>query len=101
MVLYKHGETLYNGVSQLLAEHLEGLARNEIIPAFPAADDGDHSTQTHASDALLKTATKIWEDHTGHVTKLGQILKYMVRLPARLFGINLWRGSPTFRTEST
>jgi hypothetical protein len=79
MVLYKHGEMLYNGVNRLVAEHLDRLAADEIIPAFPAGGSMDPTNQSQEGELLLKALKNVWDDHTGSMTKLGQILKYMVR----------------------
>lgn len=77
MVLYKHGDTLYNGVRALVIENLDTLARNDIIPAFPTGTT-DTSMQNDEEEVLLKSLRKVWDDHRSNMVRLGQILKYMV-----------------------
>lgn len=79
MVLYKEGKMLYEGVKKLVAENLDILARDKVIPAFPTRAISDPIHQTQEEDVFLKALRSIWDDHTGNMTKLGQILKYMVR----------------------
>lgn len=79
MVLYKHGETLYNGVRTLVIENLDVLARDEIVPAFPTGMK-DPNMQNDEEELLLKALRKVWDDHRSNMVRLGQILKYMVSL---------------------
>ncbi|KAF8183923.1 Cullin, partial [Pholiota molesta] len=78
MVLYKHGDTLYNGVRTLVIQNLETLAREEIVPTFPTGT-ADPSMQNVEEDLLLKALRKVWDDHRSNMVRLGQILKYMDR----------------------
>lgn len=77
MVLNKHGATLYQGVSKLVAEHLETLAATDIIPTFPTST-ADTTMQSTEEELLLKAIKKVWDDHSSSMFRLGQILKYMV-----------------------
>lgn len=79
MVLHKHGEMLYKGVKQLVAENLDQLANNEVIPAFPTGN-GKDAIHSQEGEMLLKALKGIWDDHISNMVKLGQILKYMVRV---------------------
>jgi cullin 3 len=97
MVLHKHGEMLYNGVNRLVAEHLDRLAKDEIIPAFPAGGSVDPTNQSQEGEILLKALRRVWDDHTGSMTKLGQILKYMVRSSLITFGISSLRSFFNYR----
>lgn len=74
MVLYKHGDVLYRGLQELVEEHLNELAEEYIVPAFPI----NRVQETHEGEVLLKALRKVWDDHVGSMTKIGQILKYMV-----------------------
>jgi hypothetical protein len=74
MVLYKHGDVLYRGLRELVVEHLDELAEEWIVPAFPV----DRVQQTGEGEVLLKALRRVWDDHIGSMTKIGQILKYMV-----------------------
>jgi cullin 3 len=78
MVLHKNGEMLYNGVCALVAENLAKLARDEVVPAFPTGGSDDRMQQTQEREMLLKALRRIWDDHAGSMSKLRDILKYMV-----------------------
>ncbi|KAI0313750.1 Cullin-domain-containing protein [Amylostereum chailletii] len=80
MVIWKEGEMLYKGVTGLVAENLDRLAAEHIVPAFPTALNKDPVHRSQESERLLKALTKVWEDHTGSVSKLGHILNYMDRV---------------------
>ena len=56
------------------------LAKEEIAPAFPAGGSEDPMHQSQEGDALLRAMRKVWEDHTGNMQKLSQVLRYMVRV---------------------
>jgi cullin 3 len=79
MVLNRHGEMLYNGVKQLVIENLETMANERIIPYFPSGTK-DAMVQNTEDSMLLDKVTKVWEEHKNNMVRLGQILKYMVRL---------------------
>lgn len=79
MVLYKHGETLYQGTKKLVADNLDKLANAYIIPAFPAHVDDDPVQKAQSGELLLKAMKKVWDDHTSSLSKLRDVLKYMVR----------------------
>ncbi|KAK7050999.1 hypothetical protein VNI00_005111 [Paramarasmius palmivorus] len=79
MVLYKAGDKLYNGTKQIIAEKLDQLARDDVIPSFPATNTNDPMTRSQENEVLLKVLKRIWDDHTSNMVKLGQILKYMDR----------------------
>ncbi|ORX40451.1 Cullin [Kockovaella imperatae] len=84
MVLHKHGDQLYNGVKGLIAEHLDQLARDTIVPTFPRTS-GSSSRGAEAierameGDRFLKAVKGVWDDHTGSMRKLKDVLKYMDR----------------------
>ncbi|KAH9928310.1 Cullin-domain-containing protein [Fomitopsis serialis] len=80
MVLYKHGETLYQGTKKLIADNLDRLANEYIIPAFPAHVDDDPVEMAQAGELLLKAVKKVWDDHTSSLSKLRDVLKYMDRV---------------------
>lgn len=69
---------LYNGVSSLVAENLDALADEHIIPRFPAGSIEDHVQRSQSGELLLKGLREVWDDHVSNMTKLGQLLKYMV-----------------------
>ena len=78
MVLHRSGEMLYKGVCALVAENLAELASDEVVPAFPTGGNGDRMQQTQEHEMLLKALRRIWDDHAGSMSKLRDILKYMV-----------------------
>lgn len=80
MVLHRSGEMLYKGVCQLVIENLGYLVQDEVIPAFPTTShSGDRVQQAQEGESLLKALRRIWDDHVGSMSKLRDILKYMVR----------------------
>jgi cullin 3 len=80
MVLYKNGAVLYKGVCQLVADNIDRLAQSEIIPAFPSGSSKDPVQQSQEGESLLKALRRVWDDHTGNMSKLRDILKYMDRV---------------------
>ncbi|KIJ62793.1 hypothetical protein HYDPIDRAFT_41506 [Hydnomerulius pinastri MD-312] len=80
MVLYKSGSMLYKGVCQLVAENVDRLAEEKIIPAFPSGGNNDPMQQSQEGEHLLKALRRVWDDHTGNMSKLRDILKYMDRV---------------------
>ena len=78
MVLYKQGELLHRGVTDLVIENLNMLAQNQIYPAFPTGTK-DADIQSSEDELLLKALKNVWDDHSNSMVRLGQILKYMVR----------------------
>ncbi|ORY31654.1 Cullin [Naematelia encephala] len=87
MVLFKHGDQLYNGTKELVAEHLDQLAQEIIVPTFPRSS-GTHGAgrlgggaeaveRAMEGDRFLKAVKQVWEDHTGSMRKLQAVLKYM------------------------
>lgn len=79
MVLYRSGEMLYKGVCDLVVQNLDHLAKSEVIPAFPTGRTGDRMQETQEDETLLKALRRIWDDHISSMSKLRDILKYMVR----------------------
>jgi cullin 3 len=78
MVLMKYGEQLYKGTCELISANLEKLAKQVIIPAFPSSN-GDPIQRSQEGEVLLKAIRKVWDDHTSSLSKLRDVLKYMVR----------------------
>lgn len=80
MVLNKQGHILYNGLKDLVVRHLDELAEEHIFPAFPINPE----QQSQEGEVLLKALRTVWDDHTSSMSKIGQILKYMVSLVTRM-----------------
>ena len=64
LVLHKHGDLLYAGVTESVSEHLQ-------LNATRVASEPD--------DQLLAQLTKQWEDHKITMVMIRDILMYMVR----------------------
>lgn len=71
---------LYKGVCQLVTENVERLAEEEIVPAFPSGGGSDPMQQGQEAELLLRALRRVWDDHTGNMSKLRDLLKYMVPL---------------------
>lgn len=69
---------LYKGVCQLVTENIERLADEEIVPTFPSRGSSDPMQQGQEAELLLRALRRVWDDHTGNMSKLRDILKYMV-----------------------
>ncbi|TBU48836.1 Cullin-domain-containing protein [Dichomitus squalens] len=80
MVLYKNGDKLYKGSTQLVAENLDKLAKEYIIPAFPTGVIEDAVQKAQESERLLKALKKVWDDHVSSLSKLRDVLRYMDRV---------------------
>ncbi|CAG8758817.1 20836_t:CDS:2, partial [Rhizophagus irregularis] len=79
IVLHKNGDKLYNGVREIITQHLEEVAVSQVVPAFPLS--GASSSQTNPNGAgranFLKVLKTVWEDHITCMLMLSDILKYM------------------------
>jgi cullin 3 len=82
------GDELYSGVAKLVSAHLDRLAEQKIVPAFPRSS-GTHGAgkmgggaeaieRALEGDMFLKSLKGVWEDHTGSMHKLTAVLRYMV-----------------------
>ena len=101
MVLHKHGEPLYKGTCQLIAENLEKLATQELVPTFPSGASGDSMQQSQEAETFLKAIRKVWDDHTSSLSKLRDVLKYMVRVMLSHIACSLLHVSLSFRIVCT
>ncbi|CAD6563777.1 MAG: Cullin-3 [Tremellales sp. Tagirdzhanova-0007] len=99
MVLFKHGDQLYNGVKALVAEHLDQLAEQTIVPAFPRSGGtrgagklgggAEAVERAMEGDRFLRAVKGVWEDHTGSMRKLKDVLKYMDKVYTVAAGVPL------------
>lgn len=78
LVLFKQGPMLYKGTNDLIAAHLDKLANEEIVPAFPTGSTDDPVQRSQEAEMVLKALRKVWDDHTSSLSKLRDVLKYMV-----------------------
>jgi cullin 3 len=79
MVLYRSGEMLYKGVCALVTENIDHLANTRIVPAFPKGTGNDPIQDGQEGETLLKAIRSVWDEHTSNMSKLRDILRYMVR----------------------
>lgn len=63
MVLHKHGEILYNGLKEVVNEHLKGVAAN---------------VSAAIEENFLPELRKSWNDHKTSMLMIRDILMYMV-----------------------
>ncbi|EDO27787.1 predicted protein, partial [Nematostella vectensis] len=64
MVLHKHGERLYNGLKQVVTEHLEDKIRKDVVASL--------------NNNFLDTLNAAWNDHQTSMVMIRDILMYMV-----------------------
>ncbi|KAJ3538210.1 hypothetical protein NMY22_g5259 [Coprinellus aureogranulatus] len=81
MVLYKKEDMLYNGVAQLVAQHLDTLANEKIIPRFPAGSIGDPMQKAQQGELLLKgpLQDRIYPEKANVPTTWGKGLELFLR----------------------
>lgn len=82
MCLYRQADVLYRGVCDLVSENLDKLAKEVIVPTFPSGTStgggGENVQKASEGERLLKAIRDVWDDHIGSMTKLRDLLKYMV-----------------------
>jgi cullin 3 len=78
IVLARKGQMLYDGVCALINENLDRLSKEEVIPAFPSSSSSDLVEQSDERTLLLKAMRHVWDDHYENMSRLRDILKYMV-----------------------
>jgi len=66
MVLHKHGDKLYNGLRNVVADHLNDKVQQEVLQAL--------------NDDFLPTLSQQWEDHKTAMVMIRDILMYMDRV---------------------
>lgn len=85
LVLHKQGDLLYKGVKEEIAGNIDRLAENEVKPAFPSSVSVDPAQKGQEVERFLKALRRSWDDHIGSMSKLRDILKYMVRVICFLY----------------
>jgi cullin 3 len=78
MVLQKRADTLYNGVKEVISDHLELVAETEVVPAFVKTTDNNARMSADAGTSFLMTLKRVWNDHTTSMIMIRDILMYMV-----------------------
>ncbi|RWS29968.1 cullin-3-A-like protein, partial [Leptotrombidium deliense] len=66
MVLHKYGDRLYNGLKQLVQEHLENKVRKDVLDSL--------------NNNFLQTLNQAWNDHQTSMVMIRDILMYMDRV---------------------
>lgn len=64
MVLHKHGDKLYNGLQQVVRDHLETKIQTDV--------------QNSLHNNFLQTLNASWNDHQTSMVMIRDILMYMV-----------------------
>lgn len=112
LVMHKEGHTLYNRVAELIAEHLEKEARELVVPVFPPSSSlasvagygTDSMVSAAAGQLFLTKLREVWNDHIACMSKLRDVLRYMVRccfLPSDFCSWQLLTVLPFTRTSAT
>lgn len=78
LVLHKQGDLLYRGVNDLITENINKLAEEKVKPCFPTTVSGDPAQKGQEVERFLRAVRDSWDDHIGSMSKLRDILKYMV-----------------------
>lgn len=73
LTLHQFGEKLYDGVTDVIARHLESIAQDTVVPAF-----ADSSGGVDAGAAFLKTVKRVWDDFTTGMDMIQKVLNYLV-----------------------
>ncbi|KAI9315665.1 Cullin [Dichotomocladium elegans] len=79
----RHGEKLYYGVKNVVADYLDNIAEEAIVPAFVSSSDG-----ADAGANFLKTVKRVWDDYT---TAMIMIQNFLLYLDTKLQKYNLPR----------
>ncbi|KAJ3199286.1 hypothetical protein HDU67_002940, partial [Dinochytrium kinnereticum] len=115
IVLNKKGDQLYNGVHNVIQEHLESVTSTSIAPTFPIRPDGSQDGSSTAGNRsmvsaggqrYLKELQSVWEDHTTCMQMIRDVLLYVDRvfvkpankLPIYDLGLNIFRDAVFFST---
>lgn len=78
MVLHKQGKQLYDGVKELVSANIDKLSETKVKPTFPSSVNGDPTQKGQEVERFLKAFRESWDDHKSSMSKLRDILKYMV-----------------------
>lgn len=75
---------MYNRVAELISAHLTKEAKEKVVPVFPPAQSGAEASasvnMTHAAagQLFLDELRAMWDDHLACMSKIRDVLKYMV-----------------------
>ncbi|KAG8716376.1 Cullin-3 [Ceratobasidium sp. 395] len=82
LVVSKHGEMLYQGLTTLVTKNLNRLVRETLVPEFPRAtlDGRDTVEICQEGEAFVKAFRDVWDDHESSMSKISDLVKYMDRV---------------------
>ncbi|KAG9122118.1 Cullin-3 [Ceratobasidium sp. 392] len=82
LVVSKHGEMLYQGLTGLVTKNLSRLAKENLVPEFPRAtlDGRDTVEICQEGEAFVKAFRDVWDDHESSMSKISDLVKYMDRV---------------------
>ncbi|KAI7908004.1 Cullin [Cokeromyces recurvatus] len=96
LTIRQFGERLYHDVEKVIADYLETIAEQVIVPAF--VNSSNETSTADAGASFLKTVKKVWDDYTTAIDLILQVLYYLnERLPKYNLpsvydmGLNLFR----------
>ncbi|KAI9483305.1 MAG: Cullin [Benjaminiella poitrasii] len=80
LTIRQFGERLYHDVEKVIADYLEAIAEQVIVPAF--VNSSNETSTADAGASFLKTVKKVWDDYTTAIDLILQVLYYLnERLP--------------------
>ncbi|QRV89833.1 cullin family [Ceratobasidium sp. AG-Ba] len=82
LVVSKHGEMLYQGLTTLVTNNLNRLVKEKLVPEFPRAtlDGRDAVAMCQEGEAFVKAFRDVWDDHESSMSKISDLVKYMDRV---------------------
>lgn len=93
MVLHKYGERLYNGLREVVTQHLESKVRlsytvatqfyfllSDTSPSYPLYLKVRQDVLTSLHNNFLQTLNQAWNDHQTSMVMIRDILMYMDRV---------------------
>ncbi|KAG8678291.1 Cullin-3, partial [Ceratobasidium sp. 394] len=73
---------LYQGLTTLVTQNLNRLAKEKLVPEFPRAtlDGRDTVAMCQEGEAFVKAFRDVWDDHESSMSKISDLVKYMDRV---------------------
>jgi cullin 3 len=80
LVVSKNGAMLYDGLTSLVTQNLNTLAKEKLVPEFPRAtlDGRDTVEICQEGETFIKAFREVWDDHDSSMSKISDLVKYMV-----------------------
>lgn len=72
---------LYDGLTGLITQNLNTLTKEKLVPEFPRAtlDGRDTVEICQEGEAFIRAFREVWDDHESSMSKISDLVKYMVR----------------------